>query len=74
MFARAREQYLAASHASLPRWVVTKLGKALVDLGKVSWPQEDSDFLTELQQLARCAPGGPDGQRGVGKAVQFEKS
>ena len=45
-------QYLAASHASLPRWVVTKLGKALVDVGKVSWPQEDPDFLTELMQLA----------------------
>ncbi|CAN0149336.1 unnamed protein product, partial [Pylaiella littoralis] len=45
-------QYLAASHESLPRWVVTKLGKALVDVGKVSWPQEDPDFLTELMQLA----------------------
>ena len=31
----------------------TKLGKALVDVGKVSWPQEDSDFLTEILQLAR---------------------
>lgn len=48
-------KYLAASHASLPRWVVTKLGKALVDVGKVSWPQEDPDFLTELMQMARCA-------------------
>lgn len=47
-------QYLAASHASLPRWVVTKLGKALVDVGKVSWPQEDPKFLDDLQQLARC--------------------
>ena len=47
-------QYLAASHASLPRWVSTKLGKALVDVAKVSWPREDPDFMTELQQLARC--------------------
>ncbi|CAM9999012.1 unnamed protein product, partial [Ascophyllum nodosum] len=45
-------QYLAASHASLPRWVSTKLGKALVDVAKVSWPREDPDFMTELQQLA----------------------
>ncbi|CAM9898790.1 unnamed protein product [Laminaria digitata] len=45
-------QFLGTSHASLPRWVVTKLGKALVDVGKVSWPQEDSDFLTEILQLA----------------------
>lgn len=53
-------KYLAASHASLPRWVVTKLGKALVDVGKVSWPQEDSDFLTDLMQLARyIRSGGP---------------
>ncbi|CAM9639583.1 unnamed protein product [Ectocarpus sp. 13 AM-2016] len=59
-------QYLATSHASLPRWVVTKLCKALVDVGKVSWPQEDPDFLTELMQLA-----GHEATRLVGLALLF---
>lgn len=62
-------QYLAASHSSLPRWVVTKLGKALVDVGKVSWPREDPTFLAELQQLARCV-GKVQGWQNVFASIQ----
>ncbi|CAM9280671.1 unnamed protein product [Sphacelaria rigidula] len=45
-------QYLATSHESLPRWVFTKLGKALVDVGKTAWPHDDPNFMTDLQQMA----------------------
>lgn len=45
--------FLVTEWNAQPRWVSTKLGKVLVDAGKLSWPKQDPAFVEDIIGLAR---------------------